>query len=107
MYRGDSYPLIFTIKDSATDDPISLSGCALVMTVASSKNPIDDGSELFEVNGVIDADPTTGIVSFTPTTSNTNLAPGKYYYDIQLTDSLSNIRTIIKSELKIIQDITK
>jgi hypothetical protein len=106
-YRGDSYPIELTIKDASTSAVIDITGYSFLLTVDSLAEPPDDTTKVFEVAGVLDADPTTGKVSFTPTSVNTDLAATTYYYDIQMTDISSNIRTIAKNKWKISQDITK
>ena len=105
MYRGDSYDLTFTITDSDTALPVSLSGAALKMTVTTIKDPPDATTKLFDMTGTIDADPTTGIVVFKPTSVNT-AAIGNYFYDIQLTSG-TDVRTVRKAKFDIVQDNTK
>ncbi len=105
-YRGDSYPVELTIKNATTKAVIDLTGFSFVLTVDTLKAPPDDTAKAFEITGVID-DPTTGIVSFTPTVIQTDVPPKTYYYDIQMTDASGNIRTIAKNQFVILQDITK
>ena len=109
IYRGDSYPIAIVVKDRSTGEPIDLTGYSFVMTCDSRKDPNDNSTQLFQVNGEVDPDQVnnTGKVTFTPTTSDTNQEIGKYYYDIQMTDASGHIRTIKKDKLKIVQDITK
>jgi len=102
--RGDSYSKTVTITSAGS--PVNLLGCSAVLTVASIENPPDDTTKLFSLNGVISATPTTGEVSFTPTSSNNNVI-GNYFYDVQITDGSGNVRTPIKSTYTITQDITK
>jgi len=104
-YRGDSYPLVLTIKDKATKSVIDITGYSFILTVSSIEDPIDDTTKIFEVNGVLDNDPTTGVVTFTPT--QTDFPAGTYYYDVQMTDASGNIRTIAKNIWNQTQDITK
>ena len=106
LFRGDSYPIAFTIKDATTSTPLDLTGCSLLLTVATLFDPPDDTTQVFQLAGVLDAAPTTGKVYFTPETTDTAVV-GSYYYDVQLTDSDSNIRTVVKSTLTISMDITK
>ena len=47
MYRGDSYPIPVTLKDSSTGAAIDLTGCSLIMTVDERENPTDDTTKLF------------------------------------------------------------
>lgn len=108
-FRGDSYPIELTIKDKATSEAIDISGYAFLMTVNTEKDPIDETAQIFQVVGEIDADQITnkGKITLTPTAVNTDLSNGTYYYDVQMTDSSGNIRTIAKDKFKISQDITK
>lgn len=106
MYRGDSYPITLRLKDLTSGAVIDLTGCTLLMTVDSLEAPPDDTTKLFEVDGVLDADPTTGKATFTPTSANTATV-GSYFYDVQLTDADGNIRTVVKSTFTVSQDITK
>jgi hypothetical protein len=105
MFRGDSYGLAFTITDSDTSLPVSLAGATLKMTVTTIRDPPDDTTKLFDVDGVVDADPMTGKVVFKPTSLNT-AAIGKYFYDIQLSGA-GDVRTVQKAGFNIIQDNTK
>jgi hypothetical protein len=102
--RADNDPKGFTIKDSA-GAAIDITGFSFSMTVNSEKNPTINPPE-FTVAGVLD-DPTNGKVSFSPLTTETDIAPGTYWYDIQQTDTASKVKTLVKGKLLIIQDITK
>ena len=106
-YRGDSYPLELTIKNKETKVIIDLTGYAFSLTVDTLQDPPDDTTQVFEVPGVLDIDPTLGRVSFTPTVLQTAIDAKGYFYDVQMTDSSGNIRTIVKNKWKILQDITK
>ena len=106
MYRGDSYPITFTIRDRGTGSVVDLAGSSLKMTVDRKSNPSGEGTKLFSCNGVLDTtQPPTGKVTFTPTSSNTSTA-GIFYYDIQMTKG-TTVRTIEKDTFTISQDITK
>lgn len=106
-YRGDSYPLDLTIKNKNDSTVIDLTGYSFILTVDTSSAPTTDATKVFEVAGVLNADPTTGKVSFTPTALQTGITPKTYYYDVQMTDASGNIRTIAKNKWKIKQDISK
>lgn len=105
MYRGDSYPIFFTFTDKATGEPIDLTGATAKLTIDTAQNPTSDATKVFSVNAVIDTDPLTGKMSFTPTTTDTATI-GKYYYDVQLTIG-ATVRTVVKSTFAITMDITK
>jgi hypothetical protein len=106
IFRGDSYDLPFTITNKITGAIISLAGATLKMTVTTIKDPPDDTFKLFDMDGVINADPTTGKVAFRPTVQNT-AAIGKYFYDIQLSGADGSVRKVQKAKLDIVQDNTK
>lgn len=106
MYRGDSYPITLTLTDANTKAAIDLTGCSLVMTWDTLQDPPDGSTKVAEIAGVLDADPATGKVTFTPTVTDTATV-GVYYYDVQLTDADSNIRTVVKSTVTIKMDISK
>jgi len=108
-YRGDSYPIEITVKDSETGDPITLTGYTFILTVDEETAPIGAATKLFDVAGVIDPDQVgnQGKVSFTPTITDSDQDPGQYYYDIQMTDGDGNIRTIVKNVWIFTQDISK
>jgi hypothetical protein len=105
MYRGDSYPITLNVSQNSV--AMDLTDCSFVMTVDTLQAPPDNTTKLFEVIGILNVPPTDGIVLFTPTTTDTDIDVGKYYYDIRMTDADSNIRTIVKSTLSIQMDITK
>lgn len=107
FYRGDSYPITLTIRDKDTSDPVDITGYSFRMTVNTEKDPTSIATQLFTVDGVLDADPTTGRVSFTPSDTDTDHPSGTYYYDIEMTDTGGNVRTIAKYKFKLVQDISK
>lgn len=102
--RGDTYGVTITITDDS-NAAFDLTGYVVTLTVNSVKNPADDTTELFKITGTV-ATPTNGVAVFTPTSANTNQAPGKYYYDIQLVGN-GNVYTPIKGVFRIVQDINK
>ncbi len=103
--RGDSDAKGFVVQDSA-GTAIDITGFTFKMTVSSDRDPADQVNEQFTIVGVI-GDPLVGTVSFAPTTVNTDIIPGIFFYDIEQTDVSARIKTIIKGKCRIIQDITK
>lgn len=106
-YRGDSFPLELKLKDKATGLPLTITGYSFILTVDSVSSPSDASTNIFSVEGIVVGDGTEGKVTFTPTADDTDITPAKYYYDIQMTDPSSNVRTIAKYNFKITQDISK
>jgi len=107
FYRGDSYPLELTIKNKTTKIAIDITGYSFKLTVDTLEDPPDNTTKLFDITGILDGVPTTGKVSFKPTTVNTDQEKGEYYYDIEMIDASSNKRTIKKETFTILQDISK
>jgi hypothetical protein len=102
-YRGDTYRIRIQARDKVTKAAVDLTGATAVLSVSSTLEP-SSAPDVFTVAGVIPAPATQGIVDFEPPG---NTAPGLYYYDIQITDAQGKIRTLIKDEYEIVQDITK
>jgi len=106
--RGDSRAIVFVLSDSATGTALDLTGYTLpVLAVNSEATPVDITNQLFTVSGVIDADPTTGRISFSPTTTDSDQNPGTYFYDAQIIDPNSGKLTFVAGEFTIEQDIAK
>lgn len=105
MYRGDSYPIRFTLTDSTTGQPLNLDGATLTLTVDERNDPADETTQMFQLSGTLSATPADGTVSFTPTSANTATV-GQYWYDVQLAQG-GTVRTVIKNRFTITQDITK
>ncbi len=103
--RGDSDAKGFIIQNSA-GVAVDITGFSFKLTVSSDKDPADQVNEQFSITGVIGV-ALNGTVSFAPTTVNTDITPGVFFYDIEQTDGSGKIKTVIKGRCKIIQDITK
>lgn len=101
--RGDTYPDKLTI--SVGGDIANLTGCSVKMTLNTKKNPPDNTTEVYQIDGMI-TDPINGVVEFAPTALQADQV-GSFYYDIQLTDASGLIRTIVSGIYEYSQDITK
>jgi hypothetical protein len=103
-YRGDTAPDQFTIKrDNAA---VNIAGCSFKLTVNSEKDPTNSLSQLFSLTGSITSAP-LGYVEFAPNATQADQLPGRYYYDVQMTDASGAIRTVSKGSYRFLQDITK
>ena len=76
------------------------------MTVNSEKDPADQINEQFSITGTI-TDATNGKVAFAPNTTDTDITPGGYFYDIEQIDTGGRVSTLIVAKVLIVQDITK
>ena len=99
--RGDSSIREFTLN-------VDITGATFLLTVNTVRDPTVSppvGTELFQVVGVI-FDAPAGKVRFAPTSVDTDLDPGKYFYDVQMTAG-GQVTTVLKGVCRILQDITK
>jgi hypothetical protein len=102
--RGDTYPIEHTCRDD-NGVAIDLAGSAVLLTVSSEHRPSDTTAQVFQMVATI-ANAAAGEVTFTPTaTQAANV--GRYYHDIQVTDSAGVVRTVAHGGYNVVQDITK
>lgn len=103
-YRGDTAADQFTItRDGAA---VNITGCTFKLTVNSQKDPTDTANQLFSLTGTITG-ASSGQVEFAPTSLQADQLPGRYFYDVQMTDATGAVRTAIKGVYRFLEDITK
>ena len=102
--RGDTYRIriTFTVDGLRLD----LTGATLLLTVNSEENPVDATNQLFQLTGAIFGDEKDGVVDFTQTTDDADNV-GEFFHDVQMTAVGGEIRTLIKGQFLMVQDITK
>ena len=103
--RGDSYPDQVTFKDS-TGAPFNVTGASFLLTIDTQKTPPDATTKVIQIVGTI-TDAVNGVVEFQWTPLLADIAIGTYYYDIQMTDASTNVRTFGPWKYVFAQDITK
>ncbi len=103
--RGDSPVIPVQVRDDS-ETVVDILGYTFTLTVDTSPAPSSAANNQFTLSGVI-TDAPNGRVQFQPTESNTNLAPGVYFYDIQMVTTAPSKRTILAGEFEVRQDITK
>lgn len=104
-YRGDTVADEFTVKDAA-GVAVNITGFTFKLTVDTLKAPPDNTTKLYDITGII-TDAANGVVEFVPTSPNANQTPGKYFFDVQMTDGSGRIQTIQTGTYTYKQDITK
>jgi len=104
-YRGDSKADKFSITDKEDGSAVDLTGCTFLLTLDSRKNPTDTSTQIYQLTGTV-SDPTSGVVTFAPSTTQANLV-GYYYYDVQMTDAAGAVSTLVSGKYLYKQDITK
>ncbi len=103
--RGDSDAKGFIVQDSA-GAAVDITGFTFTLSVDTRKNPDDASTLVFALGGSI-TDAANGVVEFTPTITDTDITPGRYYYDIQQINLSSAKKTLIKGKVTIVQDLSK
>ena len=110
--RGDTAPDKITVIDSesATSAPLDNTGFQYKLTVNTEKDPEPVGppivgNELFSLTGAVGG--ADGTVVFPITVGDADQEPGRYWYDIQQTDTAGKIKTIAKNEYVFEMDVTK
>ena len=103
--RGDNFPFQFTLTDD-TGTAIDITGFSFRMVVDPSPNPSDALANIFDLAGVI-TDAVNGVFEIRPTIGDMDITPGVYFYEVQMIDAGSNVRTIVAGQFTVEQDIVK
>ena len=102
--RGDTPVFGFYLQDE-DGAIIDITGRTYTFTADTLENPTNAATNLFSISGVVTG--ASGLVTFQPASGDLDLDPNaEYYYDVQQTNG-TDIRTIIKGSITIVQDITK
>lgn len=103
-FRGDTAPDVFNPTDDDGNflDP---TGFTFKLSIDSREEPTDTSTQLLQLIGVLVGSPIT--IQFTPTIVEADIVPGDYFYDFQTIDGGGRIKTSIKDDYEILQDITK
>lgn len=105
-YRGDTAPDQFILVD-ANGAVVDIStGYSFLLTVDTRAEPSDDSTQLFQLVGTVVSGP-AGKFEFRPNSTQADQAPGKYYFDVQVTDPSGGIKTVDKEKYVFKQDIGK
>lgn len=103
--RGDTYPWVFTIKDS-DGVAVNITGYSFSLTVDPDREPVNTTNNLFTLAGSI-IDGPNGRVQFELSTVQANQTPGIYYYDLSMQDGAGALRTVARGAFEFDQDVTK
>ena len=104
-YRGDTVADEFTVKTSA-GVAVDITGASFIMTIDTLRAPPDNTTKVATLTGVITG-ASSGQVQFPFTAPDADQTPGKYYFDIQMTDAGGKIQTLDVGTYLFKQDITK
>lgn len=103
-FRGDTVPDVFNPVDDEGNflDP---TGFTFKLTIDSREEPTDTSTQILELIGTLVGSPIT--IQFAPTAVQADITPDDYFYDLQTIDGGGQIKTSIKDDYTILQDITK
>ena len=103
-FRGDTVPDVFNPVDDEGNflDP---TGFTFRLSIDSLEEPVDTSTQVLQMIGVLVGSPIT--IQFTPTIIEADITPADYFYDFQVVDGSGRIKTSIKDDYTIKQDITK
>jgi len=104
--RGDTYSRTINLKDSA-GDAIDATGYTIYFTVrkhtASTSSSSDTDALIYKTV----AGDASGIHTLTVSSTETNIEPGSYFYDIQIKKSDNTISSSSVSSFVVNGDITR
>jgi hypothetical protein len=103
--RGDTFPIDVLIKQ-ADGTPLNITGASFLLTVDPAPDPISPADNIFQLVGVITDGP-GGAVRFTLSALQADQVPNTYFYDLQMTDASTAIRTVARGAFSFDQDVTK
>ena len=106
IVRGDTRVITATFLESA-GDPINLSGGEVFFTVNADSEPTDDTEAVIQKDISSFSTPTTGVLSFTLSASDTNITPATYWYDVQFVSGAGVVTSLPKDKFIIRSDITR
>lgn len=108
--RGDTWPLAIQLLQSGTTTPlVDITGYTFKLAVDTLKDPPGDTTSVtnvFERAGTI-TDAVNAQLEFQLSDAEANLDPATYYYEIEMTDTSSDRRTLMEGKWVVKQDRAK
>jgi len=104
--RGDTYSRTINLKDSA-GDLIDATGYTIYFTVRKNVVSTSSSSDTDAIIYETIAGDASGIHTLTVTSTETNVDPGNYFYDIQIKKSDDTISSSSASSFVVNGDITR
>ena len=103
IFRRDYKTFTVTVKDS-DGVVVDLTDYTAKFTAKLKPTDTDEQAKIGPIDGTIST-PATGVISFTLTSTDTNIPAGVYYFDVQISKT-GDVKTVAYGKLTIIQDIT-
>ena len=107
VIRGDTRQVSCTFLESDGTTAINLTGGTAYFTVNSSSDPSSDSGAPIQKIATSFTSANTGQHTFTLTHSDTNIAAGEYWYDIQFVDSAGNYVSSYRGKFTVQSDIAR
>lgn len=108
VYRGDDKVFDINVTDSE-GEIVDITGYTVKFTVRAEAN--DDTYLIHKTtpsgSGISLIDPTNGVARLSLSSTDTDLTPGKYVYDVEVTDTNGRVSTVVVDTFKIIRDVTR
>lgn len=105
IFRGDSKTFSLTFKDSE-DNPKDITGAIIYFTAKLQTTDSDEDAAI-QVIQTTHTDPTNGKSSLSLTPDDTDINPGRYYYDFQLVEADGSVTTLVVDKLSILADVSR
>jgi hypothetical protein len=107
VIRGDTRTINLTFLEADGSTPINLAGGTAYFTVNSSSDPSDDTSAAIQKTATSFTSASTGQHTFTLSHTDTNIAPGTYWYDAEFVDSLGSYLSAYRGKFIVQSDTTR
>lgn len=106
--QGSLWTLQVTYEDN-NGTPINLSNNTAKMQLRSQPQDVDAALTLSSANGDIVITPLTGVISITASSTQTGAVDeGTYYYDLEVTDTVTNeVTRIIQGQIVVSAEVTR
>jgi hypothetical protein len=104
VFKRDTLTIGLSIKDNV-GSPVDITGYTFFFTVKTSDSIPDSGATI-QKDVTSHTTPASGISAIICSSSDTDVATGRYYYDIQMKDTGSAISTLCKGFITFEQDVT-
>lgn len=105
MIRGDTEQLTIPVLDN-TGAAMDLTDYTVKFTVKKHTNDNDNEAVIGPLNCTV-ATPANGIALLTITSTQTNIEPGTYYYDVQINNGSTVYTVATSGTVTISDDVTK
>jgi hypothetical protein len=111
LIRGDAFSLIIPVKN-ADGSNFDFTGYKAFLTVKAGVDEdgemtLDDTDAVLQVEMTSISNPTAGEVVIPVAASDMEIAPGKYYYDVQFVPSGGDPWSLQYDEFIVIPDVTR